>query len=409
MKEKMILRWRPWAPWLLAGAVVAALAFWAFAPRPLNVDVALISKGRFEQLIQEDGQLRLKTRYAITAPMPAELLRPTLQVGDSVQPGEVVAVLLPMTSSMIDPRNHLVLQQRVGRDEAARQAAKAQLDRLSTAFEQAQLEARRATQLAQDNFLSAAARDQALLAQRAAAQALEVGRAQLRVTEFTLAESQAALSRSEPVTASARLWRIQSPIKGQVVKLHQSSGGPVSTGQPLLDIGDLYAMEAVIDVLSSDARLISPGASVRLSLGTDSWDTEGHVTRIEPAAYTKISALGIEEQRVNVLVDLAPAPGLKLGDGFRVDARIRLYSVENVLLVPSAALVRDGENWQVMVLQNDRARTRRVQIRDRNAETAWIHEKNSTLREGEHVILYPGSLLEGQAVKTRSTPSQRQP
>lgn len=406
MNENMMPGLRRWGPWLVAGTVATALVFWAFAPRPHSVEVAVIAKGRFEQLIQEDGQLRLKARYVIAAPMQAELLRPTLQAGDKVEPGDVVAVLLPATSPMIDPRNHLVLQQRVGRDVAARQAARAQLDRLATAFEQAQLEAQRAEQLALDHFLSAAARDQALLVQRAAAQALEAGRAQLRVAEFTLAESQAALSRSKPVTASARLWRIQSPVKGQVVKLHQSSGGPVSTGQPLLDIGDLSAIEAVIDVLSSDARLISPGALVKLSWGADAWDISGRVTRIEPAAFTKISALGIEEQRVNVLVDLEPTSGLKVGDGFRVDARIRLYAVENVLLVPSAALVRDGDNWHVMVMHQDRARTRRVVVKDRHADTAWIDEKSANLREGERVILYPGSLLEGQAVKIRATPSR---
>lgn len=404
MNDKSKARLWPWAAWILAAAAAIGLGFWAFSPRPLSVEVAPVTRGTFEQLIQEDGQLRLKNRFVITAPLQAQLLRPTLQVGDSVQPGQVVAVLVPASSPLIDPRNRLVLQQRVGRDEAARQAALAQLDRLSTAFDQAQREAQRAAQLAQDHFLSAAALDQAMLAARAAAQALQAGRAQLRVAEFSLSESQAALARTEPSAPGSQAWRIQSPVKGQVVKLHQSSAGPVNTGQPLLDLGDLSAMEAVIDVLSSDARRIQPGAAVQLSMDGKLWDLSGRVNLIEPVAFTKVSALGIEEQRVNVLVDLAPAATRSAGDGFRVDARIRLFSADQALLIPSAALVRDGPHWRVMVLQDGHARARRVQIRDRHADAAWLDEADTPLRAGELVILYPGPLQDGQAVQTRTAP-----
>lgn len=407
MNDKIKARLWRWTPWVLAAVAAIALGLWAFSPQPLIVEVAPITRGRFELLVQEDGQLRLKNRFVITAPMQAELLRPTLQVGDSVAPGQVVAVLVPVSPPMIDPRNRLVLQQRVGRDAAAGQAALAQLHRLNTAFEQAQGEAQRAAQLAQNDFLSAAALEQAMLAQRAAAQALDAGRAQLRAAEFTLSESQAALARTSPSAPSTQAWRIQSPVKGQVVKLHQSSAGPVIIGQPLLDIGDLSAMEAVIDVLSSDAPSVQPGAPVQLSMDDKLWNLSGKVSRIEPVAFTKVSALGIEEQRVNVLVDLSPAPTQKAGDGFRVNARIRLFSADHALLVPSAALVRDGQHWRVMVLHNGHARARRIQIQKRHADSAWLDEKNTPLREGEPVILYPGSLQDGQAVQARTAPAFR--
>lgn len=165
-----------WGPWGLAALGVIALMYWALMPRPLVAEVGTVSTGRFEQAIDEDGQLRVKNRYVISAPMPAELVRPTLKVGDNIHAGDVVARLTPLAPNMIDDRNQRVLQQRVGRDDAARMAAAAQLQRLQTTLTQTELEAQRAQKLASENFIATAALDQALLAQRAAAQALAAGR-----------------------------------------------------------------------------------------------------------------------------------------------------------------------------------------------------------------------------------------
>ena len=195
-----------WAPWGLAVLALAGLAFWALMPRALQVEVGMVTIGRFEQAIDEDGQLRLKNRYVISAPMAAELSRPELKVGHSLRAGDVVATLKPLAPSMIDERNRLVLQQRVGRDDAARMAAAAQLQRLQTSLAQTELEVRRAQKLASDNFIAPAALDQAVLANRAAAQALAAGQAQLRAAEFTLAESQAALASAKPASARCRSW-----------------------------------------------------------------------------------------------------------------------------------------------------------------------------------------------------------
>jgi HlyD family secretion protein len=175
----------------------------------------------------------------------------------------------------------------------------------------------------------------------------------------------------------------------------------VAAGQPLLDIGDTAAMEAVIDVLSGEVQQIQPGAVVQLSTGSSSPPLAGRVARIEPVAFTKVSALGIEEQRVNVVVDLESTPDVarRLGDGFRVDARITVFSQAGVLLVPTAALVRDGDGWRVFVVEQERAVARAVQIRQRNADVAWVSEG---LSEGNTVLLYPGSIItDGQAVKPR--------
>lgn len=394
---------RRWAPWALAALVVASLAFWAFQPRPLLVEVAPVATGRFEQAIEEDGQLRLKHRYLISAPTQAELARPTLKVGDAVRAGDVVATLAPVAPQMIDARTRLVLQQRVGSADAVRRASSAQLQRLDTALAQASLEAERAQKLARENFIAPSALDRTVLARRSAQQALDAGRAELRAAEFALAEAQAALARAEPSTGARPegLWSLKSPVDGQVIKLHLDSASPVTAGQHLLEIGDTAAVEAVIDVLSSEVQQIAPGAPARLTLTTGAPALPGHVVRIEPVAFTKVSALGIEEQRVNVIVDLdtTGAPPQRLGDGFRVDAHITVSSQEGALLVPSAALVRDGTAWRVFVVEGQRAVARAVTLRDRNADVAWVSDG---VREGERVLLYPGSTIaDGQAVKIR--------
>jgi HlyD family secretion protein len=175
----------------------------------------------------------------------------------------------------------------------------------------------------------------------------------------------------------------------------------VTAGLPLLEIGDTAAMEAVIDVLSGQVTQVQAGAPVQLSTGSGAPPLPGTVTRVEPVAFTKVSALGIEEQRVNVVVALAAAPAsmTRLGDGFRVDARITVSSQADALLVPSAALVRDGVQWRVFVVEAGKARARAVQIRDRNADMAWVKEG---VKVGETVLLYPGSTIgDGQPVEVR--------
>lgn len=393
--------------WLIGAlllAAAAALAYAVYRPRPLVVEVANVRMGTFEQAIEEDGRLRPKQRYVITAPTQAALLRPTLKVGDAVRAGDVVALLEPVAPQMIDARTRTVLQQRVGSFDAARRAAAAQVQQAQTALAQATLEAERAARLAQDNFISASARDQSQLARQAAQQALAAAQAEQGRADFALAEARAALARAEPAStgqATGR-WELKSPVDGQVLKLHQDSAVTVAAGQPLLDIGNTAVVEAVIDVLSGEVRQIQPGAAVQLSLGSGAPTITGRVTRIEPVAFTKVSALGIEEQRVNVIVDLAPATpeAQRLGDGFRVDARITLFSQLDALLVPTAALVRDGEQWRVFVVEAGHARARTVQLNDRNADSAWLKEG---LREGETVLLYPGSMIaDGQPVRVRN-------
>lgn len=318
----------------------------------------------------------------------------------------MVAVLTPSAPSMIDARTRGVLQERVGTADASLAAAVANVKRLQAALAQATLEAERADQLAKDNFIAPSARDQARLAREAAQQALRAGQAQQAAADHALGEARAALQRAQPGSGAVAqgLWSLTSPVTGRVLKLHKESAEPVAAGQPLLEIGDTGALEAVVDVLSGDAPRIPPGAVVQLATGRAQPPLAGTVARIEPQAFTKVSALGIEEQRVNVVVALdAKAEDLqRLGDGFRVDARIALSAQDGALLVPSAALVRQGDGWQVFVVEGGKARTRTVTFKDRHADSAWVQDG---LKAGDVVILYPGSAMtDGRPVRVRSAP-----
>jgi HlyD family secretion protein len=402
-KRRRVWTWaRKWGLGLAVVAVVAALVWAAYRPRPLEVETAAVTEGRFEQVIEEDGQLRLQQRYLVAAPTAAQLQRPTLEVGDAIKAGDVVAVLAPAAPGLIDARTRSVLQQRLGSARAATEAAAANVRRLQAALAQATLEADRSAQLAKEGFIAPSARDQSRLAREGAAQALQAGQAEQAAADHALGEARAALDRAEPSRAAQGLWSLKSPVSGRVLKLHKDSSEPVQAGQPLLEIGDTGALEAVIDVLSGDAPRIAPGATVQLATGRGQPLLAGRVSRVDPVAFTKTSALGIEEQRVNVTVALSapPAELQKLGDGFRVDARITVSAHDGARLVPSAALVRQGEGWRVFVVEAGKARARAVVFSDRNADSAWVQDG---LKVGEVVILYPGSgMQDGQPVTARA-------
>jgi HlyD family secretion protein len=396
---------KKYAGWSALAVMVLAALLWAFWPRALAVDTGEVRFGRFEQTIEQDGRLRVKNRYAITAPTAAELVRPTLRVGDLVEVNQPVATLLPVAPQMLDARTHSVLQERVGSAEAAQAAALAQLQRQQVALAQAELEAQRVQRLASDNFVSASARDQATLALQAQQKVWEAARAESHVAEHVLREARAALAVSQgrdvPGAVLAGRWNLRSPVGGRVIKLNQESAGPVTVGQTLLEIADTTQVDAVLDVLSGDAARVRPGARVLLTVGVGVVPLQGQVTRIEPVAFTKVSALGIEEQRVNLIVELQPTPAQQavIGEGFRVDGQILVSAQDAALVLPAAALVRDGAQWTVFVVDGGRARRRVVQVRERNAEVAWLQ---SGVEAGAWVVLYPGSdLLEGQRLLVR--------
>ncbi len=390
-------RWGRRITLVVAVLALAALVAWAMRPRGLPVDVGTASVGPFEQVIREDGRWQVRHRYLVTAPLAADLSRIDARVGDPVAAGQVIARLSPVRSSLIDERSRGVLAEREGAAEANRLVALAEVERVGAALKQARLDAERTDKLADERFVAAAARDKARLAVSEQTMALEAARERVHLADHALAESRAARrralgGRSEGATESPAVWAMKSPVAGRILKIHQPSGGPLTIGQPILEIGDVRQLEAVVDVLSGDAQRLVVGAPARLSLGAGQPELPGRVDRIEPVAFTKVSSLGIEEQRVNVVIVADPLPeGLTPpGDGYRVEASVRVRHEAAVLRVPTAALLRDGARWAVLRLDGDRVRRATVTVRDRNAELAWVQDGVSA---GDRVVLYPGAPL----------------
>ncbi len=388
-----------------AGAAAAAVALlaWAFMPRPVAVETAAVQSGRFEQSIEEDGRTRVKDRYTVSAPVAARLSRIVLREGDPVRAGDSVAELLPVMSSMIDERGAREASARHKAASAGLQRAGARLDRARIAVEEAQLELHRTEKLAREGFLSAARLDAARLALSAAQREQEAASAEREVAVHEQAQAAAAL---QPVGRSeaGRPLVVRAPVDGVVLKVAQPSEATLPAGTALLDIGDPARMEVVAELLTTDAVQAQPGRRAVI----ERWGgppVQARVRRVEPAAFTKVSALGIEEQRVKVLLDLdaPPQPWQVMGDGYRVTVRIITQSVDDAVLAPVGALFpfADG-GMAVYRIDGARARLQPVDVAGRNGSEAWVR---SRVRPGQTVVIYPPpTVSDGRRVQKRAAP-----
>lgn len=389
--------------WMLAAVAVAAVAAlaWAFAPRPLEVEAASVTQGRFEQAIEEDGRTRLLERYTVSAPVAARLARISLREGDPVAAGDTVAVLTPLLSPMVDDRSVREASARVKAASAGISRASARVERARVAQEEARLELKRTETLAGEGFVAPSRLDSARLAVTAARREYEAAAAEREVAVQEQAQAQAALTPAEAGTKTGRPLAVRSPVAGVVLKVAQPSEATIAAGSALLDIGDPGRMEVVSELLTADAVQARPGGRVLI----ERWGgpaTEGRVRRVEPAAFTKVSALGIEEQRVNVLIDVPnPPPAWRgMGDGFRVGVRIITASVDQALLAPVGALFPHEGGMAVYRVDGRKARLQPVQVADRNATVAWVR---GGLEPGQQVIVYPAATVsDGRTVKVRA-------
>ncbi|MCC6473723.1 MAG: efflux RND transporter periplasmic adaptor subunit [Burkholderiales bacterium] len=390
--------------WLALAVLLAAVALalaWAFAPRPAPVEVAAVARGAFEQIVEEDGKTRVRERYVVSAPLAGRLARIALEPGDAVKAGATVAVLYPADPSLLDPRTTRELEERVGAAQAALEQARAESARAEIALAQAKIDAARDARLAKEGFLSQSAREKTDLDLRLKARMLEAARFAQQGAEHGLAQARAALLRARDLPAArsaAARWPISSPVAGRVLRVLQKSETVVAIGTPLVELADPAALEIVVDVLSADATRIAPGATVAIDAGAG-YALAGRVRMVEPGAFTKVSALGVEEQRVNVLVDFTSAPESVrgLGDGYRVDVRITTFEKADAVTVPVSALFREDGDWKVFAASDGRAHKRAVKIGGRNPVSAWVE---SGLEPGERVIVYPGdSVAEGSRVE----------
>lgn len=386
--------------WAIGLALAAGALAWAFAPRPAPVEIATARQAPFEQWIEEDGQTRLRDRYTISAPVAARVARSTLREGDAVAAGDVVAVLTPVMSSMVDERSAREAAARLRAASAGVERASARVERGRIALEEARLNLQRDERLAADGYVSASRLDSSRLAVGAAQRELEAARAEREVATQERAQAAAVLQPARPGTSSGEPLAVRSPVAGVVLRLPLQSEATVAPGTALLDVGDPRQMEVVADLLTTDAVQARPGTRVSI----ERWGgppLEGRVRRVEPAAFTKVSALGIEEQRVKVLIDpVEPPPEWqRLGDGFRVTVRVITGSAPDALQVPVGALFPIGEGFAVYRLEDGRAKLQPIDVGGRNGSMAWIE---AGLVAQQQVILYPpAAVREGSRVAVR--------
>lgn len=371
-----------------AGLAVLAVLGWALAPRPVEVEAAPVARGHFEHAIEEDGRTRLRDRYVVSAPVAAHLSRVTLREGDRVQAGDTVAVLTPVMPSLYDERSLREATARARAAEAAVAGAQARVERALVAQDEARLELQRTEKLARDGFIAASRLDSARLALDGARREREAAQAARDVAAHELEQAQASVRPASAGAPAGRPLAVRAPVSGVVLRVPLPSENTVAAGAALIDIGDPSQMEVVAELLTTDAVQAKPGTRVSV----ERWGgppVQAQVRRVEPAAFTKVSALGIEEQRVKVLIDITdpPAPWLALGDGFRVTVRVITVSTDDAVMVPVGALFpRADADMAVYVLDGGRARLRTVQIVARNGSMAWVR---AGLEPGERVIVYP--------------------
>jgi HlyD family secretion protein len=408
-----------WTFGALSAAALVALLVWAFAPRPVQVELAVASAGRFEVAISEDGKTRVRDRYVVSAPLAGRLARIALREGDAVAEGITVATLTPVFSPMLDARTLREQSARVETADAMVTRAASRIERAKVALEQARSEQGRSEQLARDGFVAAAKLESDRLATQAALKDLESATQEQHVATHELEQARAALTAvRQPAAASgANAFKVRAPVAGRVLRVVQPSETMVALGAPLLEIGDIRQIEIVAELLTNDALQARPGTPVRIERWGGPAVLEGRVRLVEPSGFTKISALGVEEQRVNVLIDITSPPEQwqALGDGFRVGVRVIALAQDNVLRVPVSAVfpypgtvaasganatAAGAGNMGAFVLADKRARLRQVEVGARNGEEAWI---KSGLTEGERVIIYPGNAVrDGARVVARA-------
>jgi HlyD family secretion protein len=379
-----------WGPPVVA--LIGVLA-WLFRPGAVAVDVIAVDRGPLTVSVSDEGETRVRDVYVVSAPVPGLMRRISLEVGDEVIADQtVVARIEPSDPSFLDVRSAAEARAGVDAAAAARSHAAAQVRRAQAELDFARAELERIRALARSHTVSANDLDAAERRARTAEASLAEAHAERRMRESEYQVAQARLltpATSRQHAPDCECVTVFSPVSGAVLRVVTESEGVVPSGAPLVEVGDPGQLEVVVDLLSADAVRVQAGQRVIIEAWGGDQPLEGRVRRIEPFGFTKVSALGIEEQRVNVVIDITEPRETwqRLGHGYRVEPRIVLWEAQDVLRVPLSALFRHGERWAVFVEQDGRAELRPVEIGQGNGLEA---EVRSGLEVGDEVVLHPG-------------------
>jgi HlyD family secretion protein len=384
-----------WIRRAIVAAIVIAIAVavaWSFVPRPVEVDTADVVVAPFEATVDVDGVTRVKESYIVSAPMAASLHRVELHAGAAVGIGAVVARLSPIDPPLLDARARAQARAALLAAQAGQRQAQAMVDRARAADEYAARELAKLQGLASRQAITAQSVELAELEARTRARELESARFGALVTAHEVELAEAALARMQRPPGRDDVLELRSPVAGRVLRVHREDEGVVPAGAPLLEVADLSGLEVVADVATADAVTIRPGAHVTLLQWGGERPLRGHVRLVEPSAFTKLSALGIEEQRVNVVIEIDEPYEARaaLGNGYRVEARIVVWRGPEVVQVPASALFRHGGRWAVFLWDGQRARLQAVDAGRQSGVTAQVH---SGLTQGQTVIVHPGDAV----------------
>lgn len=376
-----------------AAAVVILLLAWLAWPAPVPVDLATVARANMEVTVDDDARTRIRRIYTVSAPLTGTVLKPALEVGDSVTANEtVVAVMKPAASSFHDPRLHQELQSALSAATAGMALAEAERRRIEAALNYSRVELRRIRSLAGQGVISRSALDRAVADVQTNEAALASAKAEFQVRRN---ERDSAATRLQNPSGTAGTSsdpgccvQIHAPVTGQVLRLIKESEAVVQAGTPLIDIGNPQDLEVVAELLSTDAVQVRQGQAVHVD-GWGGGSIEGLVKRVEPAGFMKVSALGIEEQRVRAIIDFTDPPirWRTLGHDYRVVVHVVTWKGTNILTVPIGALFRANDKWAVFRNDAGRARTVEIVVGQRNSRFA---EVLSGLSEGDQVVLHAG-------------------
>lgn len=374
--------------WSFAAVLMLAI-YYALQPRQVEVEVGVVRKGPLTVFVSEEGKTRIRNRYVVAAPVAGSMQRVTLKPGDKVESGKTVITRIePGLAPLLDARARTQAQARVDAAMAARSRANENIEMARTGLKYAQANWDRVKNNTEQGTISATDRD--TFEREAELKAREVRSAEfaMQVADFELAQAKAALLQIEKPGEGGSSVEVTSPVSGVVLRVQQESATIVTPGTPILEVGDPTDLEIEAEILSRDAVAIQPGAEVTVEQWGGEAPAKARVRRIEPAAFTKVSALGVEEQRVLVLSDfVGQVPGLKsLGDRYRVEVRVAVWHSDDTLLVPAGALFREGSEWKTFLFNDGKARVATVKAGRTDGKLTQVLDG---LKAGDEVLMHP--------------------